>query len=551
MPEIVSQAEMLESLAEEFLERCRGGQSPSVSEYAARCPELAKEIQELFPTMADMERLKLQRRHARGLRFALGAMQIDRLGDLRIIREIGRGGMGVVYEAEQESLRRRVAVKVLPKHSLMGPDQLSRFQREACIAAQLRHPHIVSVFGVGEHEGLHYYIMQFIQGAGLDKIIARLSPAGPNRAPSAETVSGMAANTTGGAGLDEIVQRLCNGPSVPTTRPSQDAERCAMEIPVPLRLDAFFWKNAAALGLQAARALHYAHSQGTLHCDIKPANLLVDVDGVVWITDFGVAKAMQFETVTRTGDVTGTLQYTAPERFRGQTDARSDIYSLGLSLYELLTLRPAHAGDDRQKLLRSVMDGVPVPPRRVRQDIPRDLETVVLKATARDPACRYQSAADLADDLQRYLDGRPIRARRAGWIERSWRWCDRNRAVAGLTSAVAALLALVAILLTAINASHRASPPTVDRGYADSDRTPAPSRQPLAPPALAGTGCVCEPADTGGTGAQASGPQSLPTGMTCPMGSGMGGMMNGMPPGMEGMGRRGMKSPTTDTAPEH
>ena len=198
-----------------------------------------------------------------------------------------------------------------------------------------------------------------------------------------------------------------------------------------------------------ADALRYAHAQGTLHRDIKPANLLLDSGGVVWVADFGLAKALEDDSVSRTGDVAGTLPYMAPEQFQGRLDARCDIYSLGLTLYELLTLQPAYADTNRSNLIRKIAHQAPARPRKLRPEIPRDLETIVLKAIAREPAHRYSSAGALAADLQCYLEDRPIRARRVGVLERLWRWSRRNRALASLAATALLLLVLVAVVSSA------------------------------------------------------------------------------------------------------
>ena len=189
------------------------------------------------------------------------------------------------------------------------------------------------------------------------------------------------------------------------------------------------------MGLQVAEALNYAHAQHTLHRDVKPANLLLDSQGVVWITDFGLAKAMEQDNVTQTGGLVGTLRYMAPEQFFGQFDARSDVYSLGLTLYEFLTLRAAFEGASRSSIIQKITHGEPIRPRKLNPAIPRDLETIVLKAIARDPGHRYQSAGEMARDLQCYLEDRPIRARRASALEKVWRWSRRNRVVAALARA--------------------------------------------------------------------------------------------------------------------
>jgi serine/threonine protein kinase/tetratricopeptide (TPR) repeat protein len=405
----------LEALAEEFVARQRRGKNPSVSEYAQKHPQLADQIRELFPTIVAVEHLKAHKEQSGTGRASLGAMKLERLGDFRIIREIGRGGMGIVFEAEQESLGRRVAIKVLPRPSLLDPKHLKRFEREARIAAGLHHTNIVEVFGVGEQDGLHYFVMQYIRGMGLDRIIWRLR----------EIERGEA---TAPVERGEVVGHFTDG-----------AKRATK-----------YWQTVARIGLQVADALQYAHAQGTLHRDIKPANLLVDAHGAVWLSDFGLAKALQSENLSHTGDISGTLRYMAPEQFSGQTDVRSDIYSLGLTLYELLTLQPAYDDADRTRLMGLITQGQapPPPPRKIAPQVPSDLETIVLKAMSREPAQRYASAGALADDLRCFLEDRPIQARRVTAVERLWRWSRRNRVVAGLAGTTLLSLLLVAIVAT-------------------------------------------------------------------------------------------------------
>jgi WD40 repeat protein len=206
-----------------------------------------------------------------------------------------------------------------------------------------------------------------------------------------------------------------------------------------------YWHGVARIGLQVAEALAYAHGQRILHRDIKPSNLLLDAHGNVWVADFGLAKSSEGEDLTHTGDVVGTLRYLAPERLRGQSDPRGDIYSLGLTLYELLTLRPAFDATDRERLIHQVTQGEPPRPRQLEPGLPRDLETIVLKAIAREPGHRYATATALGEDLQRFLEGRPIRARRISAVERVWLWCRRNPGIAGLSASIAALLVLAAL----------------------------------------------------------------------------------------------------------
>ncbi len=367
-------------MAEEFAARCRKGESPSISEYAARFPDDAEKARKLLETVAMMEQLRRGSRQARFLP--------ERLGEFRVLRELGRGGMGVVYEAVQESLWRHVAVKAM-HHIHLDPRRLKRFQREAQAVAQLHHTNIVPIFGVGEHEGLPYYVMQFIKGHGLDV---------------------------------ELETWRREGAPSPEGR----------------------WRLAARVGVQASGALQYAHDQGILHRDIKPSNLLVDEQGAIWITDFGLAKLAGHDDLTASGDVIGTLRYLAPEALHGNSDHRSDIFSLGLTLYELITLNSPYGELSPSELLRRVSEGSPTPPRRLVPTIPLDLETIVLKSIAHEPGHRYQSAAEFADDLRNFLEDRPIRARRATQVERALRWSRRNRAVASLTAAAAGSLLLAA-----------------------------------------------------------------------------------------------------------
>jgi len=422
----------IDVLAEEFAVRCRRGERPSVGEYVERHPECAQEIQALLPSVALLEELKQHRRNPpvpdspSKYEFECEFLVDDeprpppfeRLGDLRIVREIGRGGMGIVYEAVQESLDRQVALKVLPHHSFLDRKTIRRFHREAQAVAQLHHTHIVPVFGVGEQDGLHYYVMQFIQGRGLHQLIAGL-----RRGESLEEVHhpvGSSPRQTGAGGSSS-----CDGRGA---------------------LDGHYWRFVARVGVQVAEALQYAHAQGVLHRDIKPANLILDQGGAVWVTDFGLAKRSQQGDLTATGDIVGTLQYLAPEGLQGRSDARSDVYGLGMTLYELLTLEPPFDESNPSRLIRCVGEDQPVRPRKRNPAIPRDLETIVLKAIAHDPEGRYPSAGALAEDLGRFLDDRPVLARRATLAQRCGRWCRRNQAFAALGATALASLVFAAVV---------------------------------------------------------------------------------------------------------
>jgi serine/threonine-protein kinase len=445
----------VERLAEEFLQRHRRGEHPPVTEYVDRHPECADEIRALFPALVMMERIKPARADLTGSFVGDARSQPgqapERLGDFRILREVGRGGMGIVYEAEQESLGRHVALKVLPSHALLNPRHLQRFLREARSAARLHHTNIVPVFGVGEGAGLHYYVMQFIASSGLHEVIDELKHLKTSGRQSVEVDARLASTR----GVHELARSLLTGqfaaPRIDGTTDAgaPDAQPVAGPPgPTSPRLDSgsailsgsgrSFAQAVARLGLQVAQALAYAHQQGVLHRDIKPSNLLLDVQGTVWVTDFGLAKALaDTDGLTQEGDVLGTLRYMAPERLRGQADARSDVYALGLTLYELLTLRPAFDQEDRDRLIHQVTTGVPPRPRALNAAIPRDLETIVLKAIEHEPARRYQDAEELAADLGRFLVDRPIRARPVGALERAWKWAQRKPAIAALLAALA------------------------------------------------------------------------------------------------------------------
>jgi serine/threonine protein kinase/WD40 repeat protein len=457
MSESLSKFEPVERLAEEFLDRYRRGEHPGLSEYTRKHPELAALIEEYFPTMVVMEELGSvggQADKPRARTVMEGGSILEELGEYRIVREIGRGGMGIVYEAVQESLGRHVALKVLPFSGLMNPTQLERFRREARAAARLHHTNIVPVFGVGEFKGTHYYAMQFIHGQGLNEVlqeVRRLRAGKDEESPSRRVLAASVAESMASGKFSRETPSGLPEPQAGKAQKNcwvstENSAGSSSQSHLTSQPDAQYFRSVAQIGAQVADALEYAHGQGVLHRDIKPSNLILDVSGRAWVTDFGLAKADETAELTDPGDIVGTLCYMAPERFGGEADARSDVYGLGITLYELATLQPAFADSNRARLIERVMCTEPPLPRKLDARIPRDLETILLKATAKYPNDRYPTAGALSDDLRRFLTDRPVRARRTPFQERVWRWCRRNPALAWLAAAVFSLSIVVAII---------------------------------------------------------------------------------------------------------
>jgi serine/threonine protein kinase len=426
---------LLDQLVESFMQRQRDGGRPSIDEYLQKYPELAEQIREVFPALQLLEEFGSAPGPSTGpARLASHdtALIPRQLGEFRILREIGRGGMGVVYEAVQESLGRHVALKVLLPQVQANAVYRERFRREAQSAARLHHSNIVPVFGVGQQQGVCYYAMQFIRGHTLESVLHELrrfrqgEPAAPTvpEAALSAVAEGLLSGWHDGslAGPAPPGQAQPSGPNSLAVRASGDSSASSSQA-----TRARYFRNVAEVGVQVAEALAYAHGQGVVHRDVKPSNLMLDLGGTVWVADFGLAKAEDSADLTSPGDILGTLRYMAPEQLAGRADARSDLYSLGITLYELVTLTPAFAEPVKARLIDHIRQQEPSLPHRIEPQLPRDLETIILKATAKEPARRYASAAELAEDLRRFLADRPIRARRASWLEHGWRWCRRNR----------------------------------------------------------------------------------------------------------------------------
>jgi serine/threonine protein kinase/WD40 repeat protein len=473
-----SQCEVLvDQLAEEFVLRYRHGERPSLQEYLDRYPELADDIRTLFPALVEMEQVKEDQNDV--LPLAAGATPtVRQVGDYCLLREVGRGGMGVVYEAEQVSLNRRVALKVLSPDIAAIPQALERFRREARAAAKLHHTNIVPVFDVGQDGDTCYYAMQFIAGQSLDQIIGELRRLRERSLPGGERPLSEICTTrredAPRSEVDRLAHSLLTG-CFQVNGAAALAEESEAPVSPPEALDAStphaaetdtsavlpgqadlssvctdrpqYFRSVAHIGWQTAHALAYAHARGIIHRDIKPSNLLLDRAGVVWITDFGLVKTRD-SGLTATGDLVGTLRYMAPERFQGEGDERGDVYGLGLTLYELLVLRQAFEARDRLQLIDQIKNQKPIRPRILERRIPRDLETIVLKAIDKEAKRRYQTAEEMAEDLRRFLADEPIKARRISPWGHFRLWARRHPSWAALLLLL--LLTAVASTLTAL-----------------------------------------------------------------------------------------------------
>ncbi|MFO0955953.1 MAG: serine/threonine-protein kinase [Isosphaeraceae bacterium] len=450
--------ERLGEAIEEYLALAEGGSPPDPDEFVARYPDLGDDLAEALEGLALVRGL-VGRPGGQGARLEAGR----RIAGYRIVRELGRGGMGVVYEAVHVDLDRPVALKILGSHAAPDSAGRRRFLNEAKTAAGLHHTHIVPVFDVGQVGGLCYYAMQRIEGAGLDRVLKRLRH---DRSTASESPSGSklrgrswsgllrasqatahrddpsapgAMSLSASASLDEL--SASGGVTLRGTPIESAAPRAAGY--VPPRGSAYF-RWVAEVGRQAAQALGYAHARGIIHRDIKPSNLLVDRSGTTWVADFGLARRKEDPDLTHAGGRVGTPRYMSPEQADGRPlDPRTDIYSLGATLYELLTLRPPFDGRTAGELARQIAEREPAPPRLADSRIPHDLETIVLKAMAKRPDDRYESAQEVAEDLMRFLRLEPVKARRISVAGRAWRLARRYPATTAITAAATAVVLAV------------------------------------------------------------------------------------------------------------
>lgn len=390
--------ESLEVLVSRFSEEVRRGLRPSVEKYARDHAGLAGQIRELFPLVESLEQWKSEREVDCCRRNLPDEFHFERIGNYRIIRELGRGGMGVVFEAVDERLQQAVALKLLPLRYVSDFARRKEwFHREAVLIAGLRHRNIVPVFSFGEHEGYCFYVMQLVRGVSLHWVVQRLRQ-------SADAITSEEVRRAGRGELHAAYDEE----GVFSRKGARGLERDS-------------WGSFARIGVQTALALEHAHQHGVLHNDIKPANLLFDAGGRVVVTDFGAGRRPEAERVEGDDYPTGTLRYMAPERLAGTCDARSDVYSLAVTLYEILTLTPAFEGEDRVQLVERVTEARPRPLRHVVRSIPPGLDAVVRKGMAKAPGDRYPTARAFAADLLRFLNGERPEAARRGFLARLFR----------------------------------------------------------------------------------------------------------------------------------
>lgn len=446
-----SQQELLSQALGEVFDALTAGEAVVPEQLLERYPSIAAE---LSCCLANVDLIQHVGPQLTGEASAAGGSQIQplaTLGDFRIVRELGRGGMGVVYEAEQLSMGRTVALKVLPFAAVLDEKAITRFKNEARAAGTLHHPNIVPVHAVGNERGVYYYAMAFIDGVTLCQVIRALKEQVLNSDRSTlegglrlcDLATGNSASRSPLSAEDELA-RGTDG-SAQYEMVSDRSTLHDLQAAVSTKranFDFSYFEQVAQLAIQAGEAIHHAHEHGIVHRDIKPGNLMLDSTGKLWVTDFGLARMESEAGMTMTGDLVGTLRYMAPEQALAKrivVDHRADIYSLGVTLYELLTMRPVFDGADREALLKQLAFDDPPTPHRLNPHLPADLSIIVTKAIAKNPDERYPTAAEMVDDLQRFVNHKPIRARRPSLLARASKWARRHQAAAWSTIAVLVL----------------------------------------------------------------------------------------------------------------
>ena len=454
-------------LVEQLTQALQAGETVDIEALTTQFPEHAETIRRLFPALRQLAGLRsVGSSGSKPIALPCARLPIEagrRLGDFQLVGELGRGGMGVVFEAVQESLGRRVALKVLPTAATLDSRARQRFQIEAQAAACLQHPNIVPVYAVDVADDIPYYAMQLVEGMSLADLILNL-----RRLVGANPPDERGAISNGS--LDPLLSQLLLDRFDPTGEAarSNSGEPAQLDVagrPATPAAPQVSWASGAPavrsirsspyfrsvvrLGVQAALALEYAHGQGIVHRDIKPANLLIDRRGCLWVTDFGLARLPAESGLTRTGELVGTDRYMSPEQAVGKQaliDRRTDIYSLGATLYELLALQPAYGARNPHQILRQIAETDPARIRALNPAVPTDLVTVVAKAMARDPSARYLTAQHLADDLNRFLEGRPVAARPTpSWV-RAMKSARRRPVLTALFLLVQLLVSALVVL---------------------------------------------------------------------------------------------------------
>ncbi len=392
------------------------------------------------------------------------------LTDYELIEEIGRGGMGIVFKARHLRLDRLVALKVLP--ALLGvvrPDSRKRFEREASLAARLEHTNIISVYDFGQVDGTMYYAMQLIEGRSLRDVLREIDETG-----AIDVVLGGKTSIADSSKPEAVSSKPSAISRHPRTSPQRGSDiphssahpQSAIINPQSslTRLgssnhsDRAYFRQMATWIAEAAEALEYAHELGVIHRDIKPSNLLLTTEGRLMIADFGLARAHGAGTMTASRSLLGTVRYMSPEQADeglGSIDRRTDVYSLGATLYELLTFRPMFAAADDREVLNQVLHKEPTPPHRLVRQVPRELETICLKAVEKEPVNRYTTAKEFADDLRRWLLDMPIHARRASLPTRVQRFVRRRKVSSALAASLVVLLAVTSVLFAGYRSSRR------------------------------------------------------------------------------------------------
>ena len=456
--------ELITKVADQFMQRIENGEDPNIEEYVAQHPGAADLIRRTLTALKTMRSVDLWKVGLIDDSYDTCSTQQERfeIGDFRLNRVVGRGGMGVVYEAQQISLHRKVALKVLPYAAMLDERSLQRFRNEVIAAAQLDHANIVPVYGVGCERGVHHYAMRLIDGITLSQVIVELRDLQKNNMAFPASLASLASTGECNEELANSYIQVANSPDRETQAVMQTQTVCDSNPFKNIKRSHSHFRSMASLGATVADALHHAHQHGVIHRDIKPSNLMIDAVGKPWVADFGLAQVETNTALTMTGDLLGTARYMSPEQLMAKRlvlDNRTDVYSLGVTLYQLLTLELPFDSDSRQELFRQIMMEEPRKLRKINPSIPEDLETIVLKAIEKNPNDRYQTAQELSDDLTRFVETKPIVARRPSLWNRSNKWISRHSGLVWTVSLFTLLLTVLLAVSTvlALKANRRIS----------------------------------------------------------------------------------------------